>query len=187
MVGEHWFFINSIPRTLKSVSKLIQLRWILWWYSHEPYLHESNVFLWPFGGRLVRIQRFHSSFQSLIIYFVHNFLNFCVGIGLFAGSVGSLRGTFFEWFPTVSLDIIMKVSWLQMHVIEPISTPTEWIHRLKRAKQIYSEQITKMVKKKYIIRENSRGMNKENAYQEARQKHCLRVSTVRKKVFLPFF
>ena len=150
MVGEHWFFINSIPRTLKSVSKLIQLRWILWWYSHEPYLHENNIFLWPFGNLLVRIQRFLSSFQSLIIYFVHNFLKFCVGINLFAGSVGSLRGTFFEWFPTVSLDIIMKVSWLQMHVIEPISTPTEWIHRLKRAKQIYSEQITKMVKKNIL-------------------------------------
>ena len=30
-------------------------------------------------------------------------------------------------------------------------------------------------------------MNKENAYQEARQKHCLRVSTVRKMSFYRFF
>ena len=81
---EHW----------KSVSKLIQLRWILWWYSHEPYLHENNIFLWPFGNRLVRIQRFLSSFQSLIIYFVHNFFvvlcgdkSICRFSGLFAGDL----------------------------------------------------------------------------------------------------
>ena len=30
-------------------------------------------------------------------------------MNLFVGSVGSLRGTYFEWFPEVSLDIIMKV------------------------------------------------------------------------------
>ena len=94
MVGEHWFFINSIPRTLKSVSKLIQLRWILWWYSHEPYLHENNIFLWPLSNRLVRFQHFHSSFQSLIIYFVLNFFvvlsgnkSICRFSGVFAGDL----------------------------------------------------------------------------------------------------
>ena len=57
-----------------------------------------------------------------------------INLHVFSGSVGFLRETFFEWFPTVSLDIIMKVWWLEMQVIEPISTPTEWIHRLKRVK-----------------------------------------------------
>ena len=117
-----------------------------------------------------------------------------MGINLFAGSVGSLRGTFFEWFPTVSLDIIMKVSWLEMHVIKPISTPTEWIHRLKRAKQIYSEQITKIVKKIKISEKIPVGWIKKTlTYARSRRLPRSLTKTLSsckygpKTVFLPFF
>ena len=117
-----------------------------------------------------------------------------MGINLFAGLVGSLRGTFFEWFPTVSLDIIMKVWWLEMHVIEPISTPTEWIHRLKRAKQIYSEQITKIANKIKLSEKIPVGWIKKTLT-DARSRRLPRGLTKTlssckygpKKIFLPFF
>ena len=72
--------------------------------------------------------------------------------------------------------------------------PTEWIHRLKRAKQIYSEQITKIAKKIKLSEKIPVGWIKKTlTYARSRRLPRSLTKTLSsckygpKTVFLPFF